>query len=183
MKIFFSADLEKVPPFVLLILQFNIYGSDSPGREFWPKCGPFLKKKVEPSCDQTFLIFQLILVNCVPYSFHNPTEGLSYVVQPFIGEDWLNDTLRIFIGLHTVVHDASRPQSWRINKERRKFLSSCEMSLGYSNISFHESGGDSGIGVGSSSWGSKRHAMNQEQDEDTERRHDASQFKASPEVG
>ena len=28
------------------------YGSDSPGREFWPKCGPFLKK-VEPSCDQT----------------------------------------------------------------------------------------------------------------------------------
>ena len=22
-----------------------IYGSDSPGREFWPKCGPFLKKK------------------------------------------------------------------------------------------------------------------------------------------
>ena len=23
------------------------YGSDSPGREFWPKCGPFLKK-VEP---------------------------------------------------------------------------------------------------------------------------------------
>ena len=27
-------------------------GSDSPGREFWPKCGPFLKK-VEPSCDQT----------------------------------------------------------------------------------------------------------------------------------
>ena len=29
------------------------YGSDSPGREFWPKCGPFLKK-VEPSCDQTW---------------------------------------------------------------------------------------------------------------------------------
>ena len=28
------------------------YGSDSPGREFWPKCGPFLRK-VEPSCDQT----------------------------------------------------------------------------------------------------------------------------------
>ena len=28
------------------------YGSDSPGREFWPKCGPFLKK-VEPSCDET----------------------------------------------------------------------------------------------------------------------------------
>ena len=27
-----------------------IYGSDSPGREFWPKCGTFLKK-VEPSCD------------------------------------------------------------------------------------------------------------------------------------
>ena len=30
----------------------STYGSDSPGREFWPKCGPFLKK-VEPSCDQT----------------------------------------------------------------------------------------------------------------------------------
>ena len=29
------------------------YGSDSPGREFWPKCGPFLKK-LEPSCDQTW---------------------------------------------------------------------------------------------------------------------------------
>ena len=29
-----------------------VYGSDSPGREFWPKCGTFLKK-VEPSCDQT----------------------------------------------------------------------------------------------------------------------------------
>ena len=28
------------------------YGSYSTGREFWPKCGPFLKK-VEPSCDQT----------------------------------------------------------------------------------------------------------------------------------
>ena len=25
----------------------RIFGSDSPGREFWPKCGPFLKK-VEP---------------------------------------------------------------------------------------------------------------------------------------
>ena len=22
-----------------------LYGSDSPGREFWPKCGPFFKKK------------------------------------------------------------------------------------------------------------------------------------------
>ena len=31
------------------------YGSDSPGQEFWPKFGPFLKKKkVEPSCDQTW---------------------------------------------------------------------------------------------------------------------------------
>ena len=31
----------------------DIYGSDSPGREFWPKCVTFLKK-VEPSCDQTW---------------------------------------------------------------------------------------------------------------------------------
>ena len=30
----------------------HAYGSDSPGRGFWPKCGIFLKK-VEPSCDQT----------------------------------------------------------------------------------------------------------------------------------
>ena len=29
------------------------YGSDSPGREFWPICGPFLIK-VEPLCDQTW---------------------------------------------------------------------------------------------------------------------------------
>ena len=27
----------------------DTYGSDSPGQEFWPKCGPFLKK-VEPLC-------------------------------------------------------------------------------------------------------------------------------------
>ena len=67
--------------------------------------------------------------------------------------------------------------------ERRKFLSSCEMSLGYRNISFHKSRGDSGIAIGSSSWGSKRHAMNQEKDEDTKRRHAAAQYKASSELG
>ena len=36
----------------------DIYGSFSPGREFWPKCGPFLTK-VEPSCDQTVRFFQV----------------------------------------------------------------------------------------------------------------------------
>ena len=34
----------------LCIKEQNIYGSVSPGREFWPKCVTFLKK-VEPSCD------------------------------------------------------------------------------------------------------------------------------------
>ena len=38
------------------------YGSDSPGREFWPNCGPFLKK-VEPSCDQTWwFLFDFAIV-------------------------------------------------------------------------------------------------------------------------
>ena len=41
------------------------YGSDSPGRNFWPKCGPFLKK-VEPSCDQTLLMRYFWFFNCVP---------------------------------------------------------------------------------------------------------------------
>ena len=39
-----------IPPPIFV---WATYGSDSPGRGFWPKCGIFLKK-VEPSCNQTW---------------------------------------------------------------------------------------------------------------------------------